>query len=99
MSEKDRSVRHIDLVGFYTDTVLPALAERLDSAFPDVGWPRDARGWIASNEETTHRLFGVRAARVVAHGRAPSGFLIHGAEPVAWTAYLNGGTLPRGAEF
>ena len=32
---------------FYIEEVLPALAERLDNAFPEFGWRRDAReaGW------------------------------------------------------
>ena len=84
---------------FYTDTVLPALAERLDQAFPEFGWRRDNRGWVATNQETTHQLLGVRADRVVAHGYAPQGFLVHGGQPVLWTAYLNGGSVPRGSEF
>lgn len=87
------------IVDFYTDVVLPALAERLDAAFPEFGWRRDARGWVATNEEMTHRALGARAARVVAHGPAPRGFLVHGAEPMLWTAYLNGGTPPRGDDF
>lgn len=87
------------VVDYYTDIVLPALAERLDAAFPEFGWRRDARGWVATNEEMTHGVLGVRAERVVAHGPAPRGFLIHGADPVLWTAYLNGGQAPRGAEF
>jgi hypothetical protein len=87
------------IVDHYTDVVLPALAERLDAAFPEFGWRRDARGWVATNEEMTHRVLGVRAERVVAHGPAPRGFLIHGADPVLWTAYLNGGQVPRGADF
>ncbi|MGH2451332.1 MAG: toprim domain-containing protein [Candidatus Limnocylindria bacterium] len=87
------------IVDFYTDVVLPALAERLDAAFPEFGWRRDAHGWVATNEEMTHRALGARAARVVAHGPAPRGFLVHGAEPMLWTAYLNGGTPPRGEDF
>src|SRR5918999_6436443 len=87
------------IVDFYTDVVLPALAERLDAAFPEFGWRRDARGWVATNEEMTHRALGARAARVVAHGPAPRGFLVHGAEPMLWTAYLNGGSPPRGDDF
>ena len=87
------------VIDYYTDTVLPALAERLDAAFPEFGWRRDARGWVATNEETTHRLLGVRAERVVAHGPAPRGFLVHGGEPMLWTAYVNGGLVPRGREF
>jgi hypothetical protein len=84
---------------FYTETVLPTLAERLDHAFPEFGWRRDARGWVATNEQHTHARLGVRAERVVAHGPAPRGFLIHGGEPMLWTAYVNGGTVPRGTDF
>ena len=65
---------------FYVDAVLPALAARLDAAFPEFGWKQDARGWVATNEEMTHRVLGVRADRVVAHGPAPSGFLVHGGD-------------------
>jgi hypothetical protein len=84
---------------FYTEIVLPELQERLDRAFPEFGWKRDRLGWVATNEETTHRVLGVRAERVVAHGPAPRGFLVHGGEAMLWTAYLNGGVIPRGADF
>ena len=84
---------------FYTETVLPALAQRLDQAFPEFGWQRDPRGWIATNQEFTHTRLGVRAQRVVAHGPAPRGFLIHGGEAMLWTAYLNGGAIPLGEQF
>ena len=94
-----RAVEESRIVDYYTDVVLPALAERLDVAFPEFGWRRDARGWIATNEEMTHAVLGVRAERVVAHGPAPRGFLVHGADPVLWTAYLNGGQVPRGPDF
>ena len=83
----------------YIEVVLPALHERLDSAFPEFGWRRDKQGWVATDQEFTHRVLGVRADRVVAHGPAPRGFLVHGGESVLWTAYLNGGLVPRGAEF
>jgi DNA primase len=84
---------------FYTETVLPTLAERLDHVFPEFGWRRDARGWVATNEQHTHARLGVRAERVVAHGPAPRGFLVHGGEPMLWTAYVNDGSIPRGADF
>jgi DNA primase len=84
---------------FYTGSVLPALAEQLDRVFPEFGWRRDKRGWVATNQDTTHRLLGVRADRVVAHRHAPQGFLVHGAQAVLWTAYVNGGRVPRGEEF
>lgn len=84
---------------FYNDVVLPALATRLDSAFPEFGWKQDRYGWVATNQEMTHRVLGVRADRVVAHGASPAGFLVHGGEPMLWTAYLNGGEVPRGEGF
>jgi DNA primase len=87
------------IVDYYTDVVLPALAERLDAAFPEFGWRRDAHGWVATDEQHTHARLGVRAERVVAHGPAPRGFLIHGGEAMLWTAYVNSGTVPRGADF
>lgn len=87
------------IVDYYTDVVLPALSERLDVVFPEFGWRRDSRGWVATNEEMTHRILGVRAERVVVHGPAPRGFLIHGADPMLWTAYVNGGQVPHRAEF
>jgi DNA primase len=96
IEDRQQPVRASD---FYTETVLPTLAERLDHAFPEFGWRRDARGWVATNEQHTHARLGVRAERVVAHGPAPRGFLVHGGEPMLWTAYLNGGTVPRGAGF
>jgi Toprim-like len=89
----------LSVTDFYTDSVLPVLSERLDQAFPEFGWRRDARGWIATNEEHTHSRLGVRAERVVAHGPAPRGFLVHGGEPTLWTAYVSGGVVPRGQEF
>ncbi|MGH3004766.1 MAG: toprim domain-containing protein [Gaiellaceae bacterium] len=84
---------------FYTEVVLPALQERLDSAFPEFGWKRDRLGWVAANQEFTHGALGVRAERVVAHGPAPRGFLVHGGEATLWTAYVSGGATPRGQEF
>jgi DNA primase len=96
IEDRQQPVRASD---FYTETVLPTLAERLDHAFPEFGWRRDARGWVATNERHTHDRLGVRAERVVAHGPAPRGFLVHGGEPMLWTAYLNGGSVPRGADF
>jgi Toprim-like len=82
---------------FYEQVVLPALMQRLDQAFPEFGWRPDSRGWVATNQQHTHDRLGVRADRVVAH--QPHGFLIHGGDSMLWTAYVNGGSIPRGAEF
>jgi hypothetical protein len=94
MAVDERRPRVID---FYEEVVQPALMSRLDQAFPEFGWRRDARGWVATNEEHTHLRLGARADRVVAH--EPQGFLVHGGEAMFWTAYANGGTVPRGADF
>jgi hypothetical protein len=83
----------------YEDEILPALTERLDAAFPEFGWRRDALGWVASNEEFTHTTLGVRADRIVCHGDAPRGFLIHGDRAVLWTTYVNDGQPARGRDF
>lgn len=91
--------RQTGAVDFYTEVVLPALSEHLDQAFPEFGWRRDARGWVATNQEHTHARLGVRAERVVAHGAAPRGFLVHGGDAMLWTAYVGSGTAPRGEAF
>lgn len=51
------------------------------------------------DDEHTHARLGVRAERVVAHGPAPRGFLVHGGDSILWTAYLNGGLIPHGVDF
>lgn len=84
-------------VDFLEDEVLPRLFDRLDSAFPEFGWKRTTRGWTATDRETTKRLTGARPGRVVCN--APMGFLVHGGESVLWTAYVNGGTVPRGEAY
>jgi hypothetical protein len=52
---------------FYAEVVLPALAARLDVAFPEFGWRPDARDWVASNQET--REFQPRRPRACASRR------------------------------
>jgi hypothetical protein len=94
MAVDERRPRVID---FYEEVVQPALMARLDQAFPEFGWRRDPRGWVATNQEHTHARLGARADRVVAH--EPRGFLVHGGEAVFWTVYVNGGAVPRGADF
>lgn len=84
---------------FYEQTVLPALTARLDEAFPEFAWRRDPRGWRATNDEFTHERLGVRAERVVCHGEAPRGLLIHGDGPVLWTTFVNDGAPARGRDF
>ena len=87
------------IADLYERDVLPALMQRLDQAFPEFAWQRDPRGWHATNQEFTHTTLGVRADRVICHGDAPRGFLVHGQGPVLWTTYVNHGHPARGREF
>src|SRR4051812_14840721 len=84
---------------FYEREVLPALMGRLDEAFPEFGWRRDSYGWVATSPEYTRATLGARPDRVVCHGDAPRGFLIHGQGAVLWTTYLNDGQPARGRDF
>src|SRR4051794_19424856 len=93
------TVERVSVAEFYDQEVLPALAAHLDQAFPEFGWRRDQRGWVASNAEFTRSVLGVRPDRVVSHGDAPRGFLIHGEGAVLWTTYANDGRPARGREF
>src|SRR4051812_21813020 len=88
-----------NVADFYERAVLPALMGRLDHAFPEFGWRRDARGWVATSAEYTRSALGARPDRVVCHGDAPCGFLIHGQGAVLWTTYLNDGQAARGRDF
>src|SRR3954463_16573404 len=83
----------------YEDEGLPALMERLDTAFAEFGWRRDPLGWVASNEAFTNTTLGVRADRVVCHGQSPRGFLIHGDRAVLWRTDVNDGQPSRGRDF
>ena len=99
VSPNDAATNRPGIVERYIDDVLPALQRRLDTAFPEFGWRRDEHGWHATNNDHTHARFGVRADRIVSHGDAPSGFLIHGHGPILWTTYVNDGTPARGRDF
>jgi DNA primase len=93
------TAQHTGIADLYEREVLPALTRRLDSAFPEFGWQRDTQGWRATDQTFTHATFGVRADRVVCHGDAPRGFLIHGQGATLWTTYLNHGSPARGHDF
>jgi DNA primase len=88
---------------YYLEQVVPVVFERLPQVFPEFGWRPDARGWFATDQQFLHARFGVNARRVVAHVRAdrklPEGFLVHGGYSMLWTEYVNGGTVPKDAEF
>ena len=85
-------------VDFYTDHVQPAVFDSLAAVFPELKPRRKGGGWVATDEETTHAVFGARADRVVCN--KPGGFLVYGGESRTWTAYVLGRTSsPMGADF
>jgi DNA primase len=81
----------------FLEEVQAALFQRLDQAFPEFGWVRDKRGWVARDEKFTKDNFGARPDRVVCHEKF--GFYVHGGSPMPWMSYFNGGSPPRGAMF
>lgn len=89
--------RQQSLGDYLDDVVLPAVFERLDQAFPEFGWRTTPGGWVATNRDTTKRLFDARPERVVCN--RPFGVLVHGGQSLSWVAYLSGGQPPRGREF
>lgn len=94
---------HDGVYAYYLEQVVPAVFERLPQVFPEFGWRPDARGWFATDQAFLHARFGINARRVVAHrladGKPPEGFLVHGGYSMLWTEYVNGGTVPKQAEF
>jgi replicative DNA helicase len=86
----------VDPIDFLNE-VLAALFERLDTAFPEFGWQRDSRGWVATDRQYTKQMLGARTDRVICH--QPVGFYVHGGSHQTWMAYVNGGESPRGAAF
>ncbi len=72
---------------YLVEEVLPALFERLDTCFPELGWRRHGRGWEAA---------GGDGQRLVC--TSPRGFRMDGGEARAFLAYVNGGVPPKGRE-
>ncbi|REK21705.1 MAG: DUF2934 domain-containing protein [Planctomycetota bacterium] len=74
-------------------SVLPALYDRLDVAFPEFGWKRNATGWVGS------LATGARQPDQVVFCRQPWGFVTQTGEPQSWLAYANGGGEPMDEAF
>ena len=84
-------------VAFFEEKVLPAAFDALDRLFPEYGFVRRGRGWVATNRDTTKAAHDARPDRVVCN--VPGGLMVHGVGPVSWLALRNGGTHPRGGEY
>jgi hypothetical protein len=73
---------------YLVEEVLPALFERLDAAFPELGWRRRGRGWEAASPDGRHLVC-----------TSPRAFHVDGGEARSFLSYVNGGVVPRGREI
>jgi hypothetical protein len=87
--------------GFLDQQVLPRLFERLDHAFPEMGWMRKGTSWIATNEQWSRKEHNCRADRVTCYDNSRHCYVIHGQADgnVTWVSYVMGGGAPRGRDF
>ena len=80
--------------------VYPTLWDRLDTAFPEFGFKRKGRHWVATDESASRMLSGSpRPERVWVYDDSPYGIKIHGGEFVTWVAHVSGQSAPRGLDF
>jgi putative DNA primase/helicase len=85
---------------FLEKDVFPTLWNRLDSAFPEFGFIKKGKYWMATVESITRGLPGSpRPDRVLVYQNTPFGVVIHGAEFITWIAYVSGTPSPRGKQF
>jgi len=92
-----RSNRGTELMDWCEQTVLPALFERLDRAFPEFHWTRCASGWNGYRPATQGRY--VNPATDAVRCSQPWGYVEADGRLVSWLEYLNNGRRPRGREF
>lgn len=83
-------MNHTDVNVFYSQQVLPALFERLDSAFPEFGWMRTPCGWVG------RRPGGAGRDEVAA--LQPWGFADASGRATGWLSYV-AGTTPADGDF
>jgi DNA primase len=91
--------RKLDLGDFLDHEVYPALFDRLDRAFPEYGFCRRGKHWVATTDATRVLPGSPRPDRVYCYGNRPWCLIIHGANPVRFLDLVNGGTKPTGADF
>lgn len=72
----------------FNQDVLPLLAARLDSVFPEFGWRKRGNQWIATNGDHTRAHFGARPDRVICYADGAFGLKVHGDRFYTWADYL-----------
>ena len=81
---------------FFDLEVLPELFRQMPAVFPEFAWRKVRKGWEAT---ACPPMFAVRPERIMCMERAPYCITVVDDEPMTWTAYVNGGSVPKGAQF
>ena len=88
-----------NLTEFLDREVYPALFERLDQAFPEYGFARKGKHWVATTDATRKLPASPRPDRVFCYDNKPWGLVVQGADFVRFVDLVNGNRKPQGAEF
>lgn len=89
-----------DPSAFYDQDVIPALYERLDSAFPELGFKWYQNHWRATKKNGASQLPGApRPDRIYVYQNRSHGMLVQGGSFISWTSYLNGNSSPKGQNY
>ena len=82
---------------FYDMEVVPALRDGCVHAYPEFGFKKHAKGWVATEDPG---VFGVRPDRILVHRDHPYYISIAEARGnglgMTWVQYENGGKQPKG---
>lgn len=89
-----------DRLGRYLDEVVyPALAARLDVAFPEFRFVMKRGRWVATDRAYTKQHWDARPDAVDCDPRKPWGFIVAGRGFHRWIDYVAGGRSLRGRAF
>jgi len=89
-----------DLSAFLDRDVYPALFARLDAAFPDYGFKRSGKNWVATNDQACATLPGApEAKRVYCYENRAHCLVVQGGDAVRFLDLANDGVKPIGPEF
>src|SRR5438309_2169941 len=88
-------------LGSMLDEVYKALFERLDAAFPELGFTKRGNAWTATAwpADFPYEVNDRRPDRLMVYLDSPWRITVHGHTWVRFIDYVNGGQKPVGAEF
>ena len=88
-----------DLNEFLANEVYPALFDRLDQAFPNFGFKKRDKTWVATNDDTAKLLCNAGADRVYCYANRKHCLVVQGGDAVRFLDLVNDGTNPVGVDF